>query len=90
MEEKQSKKISRRALLGGVMAAAVVPVGGAFAKYIPAGAPVDDPTKKIGPGPGKLGKRSPFEQPVKKPSDISSRTPLQDLYSTITPSDLHF
>jgi sulfane dehydrogenase subunit SoxC len=49
-----------------------------------------DPTKVTGTLPGKLGTRSPFEQPVKKPSDISSRTPLQDLYGIITPSDLHF
>jgi sulfane dehydrogenase subunit SoxC len=49
-----------------------------------------DPTKTTGTLPGKLGTRSPFEQPVKKPSDISSRTPLQDLYGIITPSDLHF
>jgi sulfane dehydrogenase subunit SoxC len=49
-----------------------------------------DPTKTQGASPGKLGNRSPFEQPEKKPSDISSRTPLQDLYGTITPSDLHF
>jgi sulfane dehydrogenase subunit SoxC len=89
-EEKQNKKISRRTLLGGVVAAAVLPTTTALAKYIQIGLPVDDPTKKIGPGPGKLGKRSLFEQPFKKPSDISSRTPLQDLYSTITPSDLHF
>ena len=27
---------------------------------------------------------------VKKPSDISSRSPLQDFYGMITPSDLHF
>jgi sulfane dehydrogenase subunit SoxC len=49
-----------------------------------------DPTKEQGQSPGKLGTRSPFERPSKKPSDISSRTPLQDLYGTITPSDLHF
>jgi sulfane dehydrogenase subunit SoxC len=90
MEEKQTKKISRRTLLGGVVATVAVPVSAAFAKYIQIGLQVDDPTKKIGTGPARLGKRSPFEQLFKKPSDISSRTPLQDLYSTITPSDLHF
>jgi sulfane dehydrogenase subunit SoxC len=37
-----------------------------------------------------VGTRSPFERPVKKPSDTSSRTPLQELYGMITPSDLHF
>ncbi|SEN83522.1 sulfane dehydrogenase subunit SoxC [Mucilaginibacter gossypiicola] len=85
------KKISRRMLLGGALATAILPVTSVFAKYIQVGVPaVPDPTKQPGPLPGKVGTRSPFEAPVKKPSDISSRTPLQDLYSTITPSDLHF
>jgi sulfane dehydrogenase subunit SoxC len=52
--------------------------------------PPEDPTKVPGVPPGALGTRSPFEHPVKKPSDTSSRTPLQDLYGAITPSDLHF
>ncbi|WP_316758549.1 sulfite dehydrogenase [Pedobacter aquatilis] len=87
-------KISRRTLLGGVIAAAVLPVSDLFASQTP---PQDflplapeDPTKVPGPGPSPLGKRSPFESPVRKPSDISSRTPLQDMHGTITPSDLHF
>jgi sulfane dehydrogenase subunit SoxC len=85
------KKISRRTLLGGAIAVAILPVTSSFAKYIQVGVPaVDDPTKKLGIPPGKLGKRSPFESPVRKASDISSRSPLQDFYSTITPSDLHF
>lgn len=98
MEQQQDKpvkitqrKISRRTLLGGALAAAIIPVTSSFAKYVQVGVPlVPDPTKQPGPLPGTLGKRSLFENPVKKPSDISSRTPLQDLYSTITPSDLHF
>ena len=102
MEKNDSKdqkiatgKISRRTLLGGVIAAAVLPVQSLFAGEILSETPfvpdiTDDPTKIAGPGPSPLGKRSPFEQPVRKPSDISSRTPLQDLHSTITPSDLHF
>jgi sulfane dehydrogenase subunit SoxC len=102
MEKNDSKdqkiatgKISRRTLLGGVIAAAVLPVQSLFAGEMPSITPAlpditDDPTKIVGPGPSPLGKRSPFEQPVRKPSDISSRTPLQDLHSTITPSDLHF
>ncbi|MBO9675856.1 MAG: sulfite dehydrogenase [Sphingobacteriaceae bacterium] len=90
-----SGKISRRTLLGGVIAAAVLPVQSLFAGETPSETPVlpeitDDPTKIVGPGPSQLGKRSPFEQPVRKPSDISSRTPLQDMHSTITPADLHF
>jgi len=94
-KEKSTGNISRRTMIGGAVTAAIIPVISSFTKYIQAGVPIpspaiDDPTKKIGPGPGKLGKRSTFEQPVKKPSDISSRSPLQDFYSTITPSDLHY
>ena len=43
-----------------------------------------------GPGPSPLGTRSPAEQPKRLPSPTSSRTPLQDLHGTITPSDLHY
>jgi len=90
MEEDKKTKISRRAMLGGTLAAAILPVTSSFAKYIQVGVPADDPTKRIGLGPSKLGTRSPFESPLRKPSDISSRSPLQDFYSTITPADLHF
>jgi sulfane dehydrogenase subunit SoxC len=95
MMEQQSdnmpKKISRRKLLGGAMAAAIIPITSSFAKYVQVGVPVNaDPTKVLGIPPGTLGKRSPFENPMRKSSDISSRSPLQDFYSTITPSDLHF
>jgi len=94
-QEKTTGKISRRTLLGGVIAAAVLPVQSLFADETQSETPgftdvVDDPTKIVGPGPSPLGKRSLFEQPVRKPSDISSRTPLQDMHSTITPADLHF
>ena len=49
-----------------------------------------DPTKVQGVPPSVLGTRSPFEQPPLIASDTSSRTPLQDLFGSITPSDLHF
>lgn len=91
MGKKEKLLMNRRTWLGGTLVAAVIHVQTAWGKSIQIPPLVeDDPTKKIGPGPGKLGKRSLFEHPVRKPSDISSRTPLQDLYSTITPSDLHF
>lgn len=85
----EEKKIKRRALLAGAAAAASL----AFIK-IASGqlVPVQtaDPTKTLGPPPGEIGTRSPFEKPLKITSDTSSRTPLQDLLGTITPSDLHF
>jgi sulfane dehydrogenase subunit SoxC len=87
----KGNKISRRKLLGGALAAAIIPVTASFAKYVQTGVEVPvDPTKVQGIPPGTVGKRSPFENPLRKPSDISSRAPLQDFFSTITPSDLHF
>ena len=89
-------KIKRRTLLGGVATAAVVLVQTAFGKMMQAALPesavklITDPTHKPGTPPGAVGTRSPFEKPVKKASDISSRTPLQHLYGMLTPSDLHF
>src|SRR5687768_8275184 len=86
-------KISRRNLLAGAAAATVVLVqtaqGKAFqAALTQAESISDDPAKVPGVPPGTLGTRSAFEKPLKTPSDTSSRTPLQDLYGTITPSDL--
>ncbi len=83
------RKISRRTLLGGAATAAVMLFKSSYGKMIQTAIPeslyTDDPTKTVGPPPGAVGTRSPFEHPVKKASDTSSRTPLQDLYGTITP-----
>jgi sulfane dehydrogenase subunit SoxC len=54
----------------------------------------EDPTRVVGRFVSELGARAPAEQPrrmvrLDAPSS-SSRTPLQDLYGIITPSDLHF
>ncbi len=51
-----------------------------------------DPTRVQGPPASLVGGRSPFEQPVRllHPQLTSSRTPLQELHGTVTPSDLHF
>lgn len=75
--------MSRRALLGGL-------AGAAGTVAAAAGQTSVDTTKIPGPGPRNIGTRSPFEQPRRDPSPTSSRTPLQDLHGTITPSDLHF
>lgn len=88
-------KISRRSLLAGAAAASIVLVQTASGKAFQAALTAselaaDDPTKVPGVPPGTLGTRSPFEKPVKTPSDTSSRTPLQDLHGMITPSDLHY
>jgi len=89
------KKIKRRSLLGGAITAATIALVKTTAgQWVPASVaatdPPPDPTKVLGTPPGTLGTRSTFEHPLKKPSDTSSRSPLQDMYGTITPSDLHF
>ena len=95
-----SLKINRRTLLTGAAAAAtlalmrtaagqVIQVAGRAAPPSTP-APPPDPTKVPGPPPSALGTRSPFEHSRLIASDTSSRTPLQDLYGMITPSDLHF
>ena len=94
-ENKPASKIKRRTLLGGAATAAVVLVQTTFGKVMQKAVTQSeiaeyDPTKKLGPAPGVLGTRSPFEKPLKIPSDTSSRTPLQDLFGMITPSDLHY
>ncbi len=88
-------KISRRKLLGGAATAAVAIVQTAEGKNVQAALSQaqlldDDPTKKLGTFPGQIGTRSSFEKLVKDPSETSSRSPLQDFYGIITPSDLHF
>jgi sulfane dehydrogenase subunit SoxC len=86
------KMTRRRLLLGGAATAAVVMVKSSFGRMVQTGIPEAalDPTRQVGPLPGVLGTRSPFEHPLRKPSLTSSQTPLQDLYGIITPSDLHF
>ncbi|MBD2756191.1 sulfite dehydrogenase [Spirosoma validum] len=93
--EQITGRLSRRAMLGGAATAVVALVQTASGKTIQQGVSIsellpDDPTKQIGTLAGEVGTRSAFEKVVKKPSDISSRSPLQDFYGIITPSDLHF
>jgi sulfane dehydrogenase subunit SoxC len=103
---KSSGKIDRRSLLAGAAAtAALVILKTASGQVLQAAppaltgagpiagggsVPLPDPTKVPGPPPSVLGTRSPFEHLRLSASDTSSRTPLQDLYGMITPSDLHF
>jgi sulfane dehydrogenase subunit SoxC len=103
------RKVSRRWLIGGAAAAAVVLVQTSVGKMVQAAVPnlqtpsilpdsaslkadlgAADPTKVPGKGPSVSGMPSSFEQAGRLPTLTSSRTPLQDLYGTITPSALHF
>jgi sulfane dehydrogenase subunit SoxC len=77
-------KVSRRAILAGA-AGAVVLGRNAHAQT------TDDPTKVRGRASRPLGERAPSEKIQRLGrGGTSSATPHQDLYGTITPSDLHF
>src|SRR4029450_8295070 len=77
-------KVSRRDLLAG--AAGAVALG-----TTAAGQPPADPTKGRGKPSRALGQRAATEKPQRhRRGATSSGTPHQDLYGTITPSDLHF
>ena len=73
-------------------------VGTAGAALLPAAASAQrrEGTRVLGGEVGALGERSPFATAARRYGNSrfgqasSSRTPLQDLRGTITPSDLHF
>ena len=80
-------KVSRRDLLAG--AAGVVAAGAAGVAQ--SEDPPADPSKVRGRPSRALGQRAATEKPQRQPRGAtSSGTPHQDLYGTITPSDLHF
>ena len=80
-------RVSRRDLLAG--AAGVVALGKSAMTQAPP-APADS-TKVRGKPSRALGQRAAAEKPLRQPRGAtSSGTPHQDLYGTITPSDLHF
>ena len=90
------RRVNRRGLLAGAasfVATTAMARWVAFARGAsqrPAGGVPDDPTRVPGTPPTALGRRSPFEQPSRLPGPTSSLTPLQELYGTLTPADLHF
>lgn len=92
------RKLTRRSALVGMAGAAgtvlaktvsgqEVQVSGGERPYVP-----DDPTRVLGSWSKEVGERSPFETTRRLAafSGTSSKTPLDRLYGTITPSDLHF
>jgi sulfane dehydrogenase subunit SoxC len=93
--------VSRRTLLAGAVgaiSATLLDKGSALSAQtsspVTAPAALDDPGKVQGHIPTELGERSPYEHPrrrVNRPAPAGeSETPLQDLFGTITPADLHF
>jgi sulfane dehydrogenase subunit SoxC len=80
--------VTRRALLTTTLGAAALTLKPRASRG--QGQPLDT-TKQWGRLPNALGGRSPAENPKRTLNlPTSSRTPLQDLHGTITPSDLHY
>ena len=81
--------LSRRALLTSTIGAAALTLKPDLTRGQDAASV--DTTKTWGRLPNTLGARSPAENPKRTLNlPTSSRTPLQDLHGTITPSDLHY
>src|SRR5579862_2883724 len=81
-------RLTRREMLTGTIGAAALALN---ATSTPAqDLPGTDTIHAPGRLPNALGTRAATEQPKRLPSPTSSRTPLQDLDGTITPSDLHY
>jgi sulfane dehydrogenase subunit SoxC len=93
---------SRRALLKGAAGAAAGVVAARLAEALPTDPPPqaqagpvvpDDPTAVTGAPTSAVGSRSPFVEMGRSPVGLtegSSKTPLERLSGTITPSDLAF
>jgi sulfane dehydrogenase subunit SoxC len=82
----RTRGVTRRAVLAGSLGAAVVTLRGAR----PAAQGAQGAPSPYGRLPNELGARAPQEQLRRITIPTSSRTPLQDLHGTVTPSDLHF
>jgi sulfane dehydrogenase subunit SoxC len=91
-EVKTGQQIKRRAFLAaGAVATAMAVFRVSSGQSVRVQVPVEnDPTKVPGKPPSVVGTRSRFEILSKKPTDGSSRSPIQDFHGIITPSDLHF
>jgi len=87
-KDRQPRGVTRRTALTTLSAAAAL----TLTPDLVSGqdAPPADTTNRWGRLPNTLGARSPAENPRRLPIPTSSRTPLQDLHGTITPSDLHY
>jgi sulfane dehydrogenase subunit SoxC len=84
---RQTHGVTRRAALTTLSAAAALTLTPDLVSGQDA---APDTTKRWGRLPNTLGARAPAENPRRLPIPTSSRTPLQDLHGTITPSDLHY
>jgi sulfane dehydrogenase subunit SoxC len=87
-KDRNARRVTRRAALTTLSAAAALTLTPDLVSGQEA-APADT-TKRWGRLPNTLGARAPTENPRRLPIPTSSRTPLQDLHGTITPSDLHY
>src|SRR5688500_18787438 len=86
-----ARRRQRRTIIAAGAAAAIGLFKISTGRHIYAQVPLNkDPTRIPGLPHGKVGTRSIYETLSKIPSETSSRSPLQNLYGIITPSDLHF
>jgi sulfane dehydrogenase subunit SoxC len=86
--DRQARGVTRRTALTTLSAAAALTLTPDLVSGQDAASA--DTTKHWGRLPNTLGARAPTENPRRLPIPTSSRTPLQDLHGTITPSDLHY
>lgn len=94
--------LSRRAWISatsGLVAAGLIKTRADAVRLVAQEAPdsssqVPDPTKVVGRPVSAVGRRAPGEQPSRtfrsEATAGASRSPIQDFYGIITPSDLHF
>jgi sulfane dehydrogenase subunit SoxC len=87
-KHQHTRGVTRRTLLTTTLGAAALRLTPATVRG--QDGPPADTTKRWGRLPNTLGARSPAENPRRTTIPTSSRTPLQDLHGTITPSDLHY
>ena len=100
MPNQERSMLSRRAWLAAAAGTAATGMAMTRLDAVKATAPQQaavqpqDPTRVPGRFVSEVGNRAPGEQPRRLVRTLalssSSRTPLQDLQGTITPSDLHF
>ncbi len=102
MSSNDPGRLSRRgwiATASGAVAAGLVMTRADALKLVAQEAPSGDqdrpdPTKVVGRFVSEVGQRAPEERPARwiraDAASSSSRSPIQDFYGIITPSDLHF
>jgi len=99
MKPPDESRLTRRSWLAatsGVLAAGMLKTRSDAIELVAQEAPsqTPDPTQVVGRFVSEVGVRAPAEQPARwiraEAASSSSRSPIQDFYGILTPSDLHF